>query len=86
MATKVHQTQTLRTQTANSQVPTIKTEANVVLVDVGVTQGKGEPMVGPQGSLSFSGSVTNSEQTRLHPVAEPRTRYSSNTHFRRSGS
>jgi len=40
--------QTLRAQTANSdrQIPTIKTEANVVLVDVVVTQGKGEPVVG----------------------------------------
>lgn len=28
------------------QVPTIKTEANVVLVDVVVTKGKGEPVVG----------------------------------------
>jgi len=42
------QVQTLRSQTPNSdsQVPTIKTEANVVLVDVVVTQGKGEPVVG----------------------------------------
>jgi len=40
------QVETLRSQTANSQVPTIRTEANVVLVDVVVTQGKGEPVVG----------------------------------------
>ena len=40
------QVQTLRSQTANSQIPTIKTEANVVLVDVVVTQGKTEPVVG----------------------------------------
>jgi len=38
--------QTARAQTPNSQVPTIKTEANIVLVDVVVTQGKGEPVVG----------------------------------------
>ena len=37
---------TPRSQTTNSQIPTIKTEANVVLVDVVVTQGKGEPVVG----------------------------------------
>lgn len=33
-------------RSANVQVPTIKTEANVVLVDVVVTQGKGEPVGG----------------------------------------
>ena len=33
---------------SNTQVPTIKTEANVVLVDVVVAQGKGEPVVGLQ--------------------------------------
>lgn len=31
---------------SSAQVPTIKSEANVVLVDVVVTQGKGEPVVG----------------------------------------
>lgn len=40
------QAQAPQSQTANSQVPTIRTEANVVLVDVVVTQGKGEPVVG----------------------------------------
>jgi len=40
------QVQTPRSQTTNSQIPTIKTEANVVLVDVVVTQRKGEPVVG----------------------------------------
>ena len=40
------QAQTLRSQTANNPVPTIKTQANIVLVDVVVTQGKGEPVVG----------------------------------------
>lgn len=31
---------------SNGQIPTIKTEARIVLVDVVVTQGKGEPVVG----------------------------------------
>jgi len=42
------QAQTSETQTANSnsQVPTIKTQARAVVVDVVVTQGKGEPVIG----------------------------------------
>ena len=40
------QVQTPRSQTTNSQIPAIKTEANVVLLDVVVTQGKGEPVMG----------------------------------------
>src|SRR5450631_933481 len=46
LAVSSMQVQTLRSQTANSQIPTIRTEANIVLVDVVVTQGKGEPVVG----------------------------------------
>ena len=42
------QAQTSEPQTSNSngQVPTIKTEARAVVVDVVVTQGKGEPVLG----------------------------------------
>ena len=40
------QAQNSSSQTNSVQVPTIKTEARIVLVDVVVTQGKGEPVVG----------------------------------------
>jgi VWFA-related protein len=40
------QTSQSQAASSNDQIPTIKTEARIVLVDVVVTQGKGEPVVG----------------------------------------